>query len=352
MILYVVRYHPALSETFVRDEVRALHRAGVPVELAAFDARDGVEVESVEAPVHAQPHRWGWLRVLPALALEWLRRPTRVSPRILWLAALARRATRVHVHFAGEAAEWARAACARAGVPYSVTVHAVDLYKPRPALTTVLQDAAAVVAMTAYNQALVAERHGVNARLVRFGLALDTIPRADPARSRRLLAVGRNVPKKGLDLVAALGPRLGDTAEIVLVSDAPASPGVTVLGLLHHAAVLRELGSAAVFVLPCRRAPDGDMDGLPVALVEAMAAGLPVITTTVSGLPELVDDEVGWLVPPDELGALEAAVRMAMADPVARARKGAAGRERVRARGYDLARLVAEMREVLGGGGG
>ena len=91
------------------------------------------------------------------------------------------------------------------------------------------------------------------------------------------------------------------------------------------------------------------MDGLPVALVEAMAAGLPVVTTAVSGIPELVDDEVGWLVPPDDLGALEAGVRMVLADPEGRARRGAAARARVAERGYGRARLVAEMREVLEG---
>jgi glycosyltransferase involved in cell wall biosynthesis len=349
MILYVARYHPALSETFVRDEVRALHEAGVPVALAAFDARDAVATEPIGAPLHLQPHRWGWLPALPALVAEWLRAPGRVPWRVLWLTTLVRRARRVHVHFAGEAAEWVRAACLRAGVPYSVTVHAVDLYKPRAALPEVLRGAAAVVAMTAFNQRWVAERHGVRARLVRFGLDLDGVPRANPAGSRRVVAVGRNVPKKGLDLVVALAGRLGAAAEVRLVSDVREGGAATVLGLLPHAEVLRELGGAGLFVLPCRRAPDGDMDGLPVAVVEALAAGLPVVTTAVSGLPELVDEAVGWVVPPDDLPALEAAVREALANPAERARRGAAGRARVHAQGYTRARLVAEMIEVLGG---
>lgn len=347
MILYVVRYHPALSETFVRDEVRALRAAGVPVELAAFDTRDDIFVEPTGAPLHAQPHRAGWFAAAPTLLLEWLRRPAWVSRRVLWLAAILRRARRAHVHFAGEAAEWVRLAATRAGVPYSVTVHAVDLYKPRPALGRVLTDATAVVAMTTYNQALVHDRYGVTARLVRFGLDLDGFAQADPAAPGPVLCVGRAVPKKGLDLVAEVARRLGDRVHIDVISDLAPSPPLRVLGLLPHAEVRRRLAGACCFVLPCRVAPDGDMDGLPVALVEAMASGLPVITTAVSGIPELVDEAVGWVVPTDDVDALEAALRAALADPAERARRGAAGRARVVARGYGRPALVAAMRAVL-----
>ncbi|GDX79636.1 colanic acid biosynthesis glycosyltransferase WcaL [Deltaproteobacteria bacterium] len=350
MILYVVRYHPALSETFVRDEVRGLFLAGVPVELAAFDVRDSVAVEPVGAPVHAQPHRWGWLGALPALLFEWLRRPGILPVRVLWLTTLVRRARRVHVHFAGEAAEWTRLACQRAGVPYSVTVHAVDLYKPRAALGAVLAGATRVVAMTAFNVEALRVGYAIEARLVRFGLRLDGIPLAAPDHSRLILAVGRNVPKKGLDRVVKLAQHLGDQAEVVIVSDMLPSPPADVRGLLPHAQVLDLMASAALFVLPCRRAPDGDMDGLPVVLVEAMATGLPVVTTNVSGIPELVDEAVGWVVPPDDEEALFAAVESALADPAERARRGAAGKDRVRQKLYGIARLVAEMKEVLGEG--
>lgn len=89
------------------------------------------------------------------------------------------------------------------------------------------------------------------------------------------------------------------------------------------------------------------MDGLPVVLVEAMAAGVPVVTTPISGIPELVDDEVGWVVPPEDPAALLAAVREALANPEERGRRGAAGRRRLLERGYTVARLVIAMRDIL-----
>ena len=349
MTLYVVRYHPALSETFVRDELCALHEAGEAVALAAFDPRDAAGVEPLPMAVHAQPHRWGWLAALPSLVREWLRGPSLVPLRVLWLTTIVRKVDHVHVHFAGEAAEWARAACLRAGRPYTVTVHAVDLYKPRPALPEVLRGAAAVVAFTQYNCELLSRTYGVHALRLRFGLDLDRVAPAAPELSRRVLCVARNVPKKGLDLVVELARRLGDAAEVVIVSDLPPSPPAQVLGLLPHAEVLALHSTAALFVIPCRQAPDGDMDGLPVALVEAMARGVPVVTTAVSGIPELVDEEVGWLVPPDDIGALEAAVREALADPELRRARGAAARARVRALGFERTRLAVQLAELFRG---
>ena len=348
MILYVVRYHPALTETFVRDEIRALRGAGVHIELAAFDAREAA-LEDDPAVVHRQPHRWGWLWELPSLIVEWLRTPAWVSRRVLWLASVVRRSRRVHVHFAGEAAEWTRQACERANVPYSVTVHAVDLYKPVPTLSRVLLHACTVVAMTEFNRRLVQEKYGIAARLVRFGIDLDVTP---PVRQRAglpiVLSVGRNVPKKGLDLVCRVASRVDRPAQFVVYSNLPPTEAVSVRGLVPHEEVLSAFAEASIFLLPCRVAPDGDMDGLPVVIVEAMARGLPVITTRVSGIPELVDDSAGWLVDPDDEEALLGAVREALDHPEDAARRGALGRARVVENGYSREALVAAMREVLG----
>ncbi|MDP2307849.1 MAG: glycosyltransferase, partial [Pseudomonadota bacterium] len=165
-----------------------------------------------------------------------------------------------------------------------------------------------------------------------------------------VLAVGRWVPKKGLDTLAAAAILLGERARVRMISDAPALPGVDVRGLRPRAEVAAELATATIFALPCRRAPDGDQDGIPVALLEAMAAGLPVVTTAVSGIPEIVDKAVGWIVPPDNPVALAAALREALDDPAEAARRGAAGRARLGERGFLAGDTHGAMARLLGGG--
>lgn len=351
MILYVLRYWPTRTETFVHDEIRAVAAAGRAVELAAFDPREG-SADDPPAPVHPRPHRWGWLPWLGTLIVEALRGPAR--PRVLWLAALLRRraARQAHVHFAGEAAVDTRAACARVGIPYSVTVHAADLFKPHPALGETLRAAAAVATISEHNRRVLADRYGVAAAVVRCGVSVPAASGAAPDSEAgpRVLAVGRWVPKKGLDLYATLPAALAAAvpgARFDLVSDAPALPGVTVHGLLPHAEVLARIAAADLVVLPCRRAPDGDLDGIPVVLLEALAAGVPVVTTDVSGIPEVIDAEVGWVVPPDDAPALVAAVTEALRDPGERRRRGAAGPARLRARGFDRATATAAVLEIL-----
>lgn len=337
MILHVLRYYPTLTETFVHDEVAAAAASGAPVALAAFDAREP-SGRPAPAPVYAQPHRAGWLRWAGALVVEALRGGAWRGPhplRVLWLAALIRRVrpARVHVHFAGEAAEWTLRAARQTGVPYAVTVHAVELFKPRPGLAEVLAGAAWVQTISAYNAELLRTRFGVHARVVRCTVSPAPPTRREPGR---VLFVGRHVPKKGLDvLLAALPGVLArvDALEVDVVSDCGPREGVTVHGLLPPAAVQALVARASVFVLPCRLADDGDMDGIPVVLLEALAAAVPVVTTAISGIPEVVDDAVGWLVPPDDARALEDALVAALSDPAEAARRGARGPGRLRERG-------------------
>ncbi len=336
MTLYVLRYFPTLTETFVHDEIAALVAREGPdhVAIAAFDAREA-SGRIAPAPVYPQPHRWAWWAWLPALLSE-LRHGWPVERdgrwRSLWLAVLLRRLKPrlVRVHFAGEAAVWTSRACARAGVPFAVTVHAVDLYKPHPLLPAVLKAAVEVATISEYNRRLLWERHGVEAVVRRCRAQ----PAAESTREPgRLLFVGRNVAKKGLDTLLAAVRQLvaeGVVVHLDVISDVPDPDiaGVTVLGLLPHDHVLTRILRASAVVLPCRRAPDGDMDGIPVVLLEAMAAGVAVVSTPISGIPEVVDETVGWLVPPDDVAALVAVLRRVIADPAEAGRRGQAGRAR------------------------
>lgn len=341
---YIVRYYPTRSETFVAREVAGLRARGIEVDVVAIGSRadgaglpdDGV-VRPPAAPVTSAVRRLADADGRRVLA--WLARQVRPrqAARAAWVAELgARRGwQRVHAHFAGEASEWAAAVAEILGIPYAVTVHAVDLFVPRPALARVLAGAAQVITVCDHHVRWLAERHGVDAHLVRCGVPID-VPLADPGSDgSRFVCVARDVPKKGLDdLVPAV--RAVPGATLRLVSDAHRLGGPRVaVGPVPPARVGAILARAHAFALACRVAPDGDRDGLPVSILEAMAAGLPVVATDVAGIAEVVDEDVGWLVPPGDARALARALADA-AEPAARAHRGRAARARIMDRGLTV----------------
>jgi colanic acid/amylovoran biosynthesis glycosyltransferase len=339
---YVLRYWPTVSETFVARELEELLRRGISAEVVALGQRPDARLAEPSPVTALRPPRgtesWALLPGLGALsraevraAVRWASRHLRPRDvaRALWVAeqGAQRGWSRLHVHFAGEAAEWARVAAAVLSVPYTVTVHAVDLFVPRPSLREVLQDAACVITVCEHHRRWLSERYHLDATVIRCGVPLE---------------VPQDVPKQGLDeLVEAVRALPGATLR--LISDGVRLGGPRVLvGPLPPSRVPAVLARSHVFVLPCRIAPDGDRDGVPVAMLEAMAAGLPVVSTGVSGIGELVDDEVGWLVPAGDKEALLRAMREAT-DPPVRARRGAAARQRVIDQRWTVGRQVDEL---------
>jgi colanic acid/amylovoran biosynthesis glycosyltransferase len=369
-VLYFLRYYPTLTETFVYREIRALALRGWEPCVATFGPRpDGALQDEVPA-VRAirPPGGLAWLRTLAGLlllafrprawgAFSWLleRNRPKDALKALWLAAAARPFDLLCAHFAGEAAEWAFAASLLWGTPYVVTVHAVDLFRPRPSLREVLDRAACVITISAFNAEILRTRHGVRARVVRVGVA-ESSPVDPGAQPLVVAAIGRWVPKKGFDSLISAVERSSGPVTLLLVSDAPAeraSERVRILGLLPPSEIPAILARCGLVALPARRAADGDMDGVPVVLLEALAAGLPVLTTSLGGIPELVDEAVGWLVPPDDGDALLAALDEAATQPQERRRRGARGPARLEERGFTLAQQAEQVEtlwlEVLSG---
>lgn len=357
-VAYVLRYYPTLSETFVLRELAGLQRRGIDVVVVAIGSRpDGAlqdeapDVEVLRPPRGAVGRlRTGlaWGREGPREELRALASVQRLrdAARVAWVARAlrGRGVERVHAHFAGEAAEWARALGALLGVPYSVTAHAVDLFRPRPSCGAVLAAARPAITVCSHHQSWIRARYGVAATVVRCGVDparydLERSARV-PSEPLRIVSVARYAPKKGMDTLLAAVEASQVPVRLRLVSDAPRSlqsPLVDV-GPLAPSAVPAALAAADVFALPCRVAPDGDRDGIPVAMIEAMASGVPVIGTPVAGVPELVDARVGWLVPPDDPAALAEAFALA-SDDAEREQRGRAARARVRA-SHTLAQQV------------
>jgi glycosyltransferase involved in cell wall biosynthesis len=164
---------------------------------------------------------------------------------------------------------------------------------------------------------------------------------SDPERPVRILAVGRAVDKKGFDdLLAALAriapdrhwrlTHLGGGPMLRELKNTARSLGIAGRvewqGPQAHAAVLAAYRAADIFALPCRLGADGDRDGLPNVLLEAQSQKLPCVSTRISGIPELIQDDVtGLLVEPRAIGALAEALATLIADPALRRRLGEGG---------------------------
>lgn len=283
----------------------------------------------------------------------------------------------LHAHFAHGSTTVAWLASLATGLPFSFTGHAKDVYSeslnPAGLLKRKLRAASFAVTCTdAGRERLQQLTRGTHVHCIYHGLNSDfsrlvaeTGDRPAPSGALRLLGVGRLVPKKGFDvlidacgLLAARGVGLeatiageggGHEAEVKRLIAALGLAGrVTLAGPLGQAELHRAYLAADAFCLPCRVLDDGDRDGIPNVLVEAMACGLPIVSTAVSGIPELVrDGENGLLVPPDDPEALAAALLRVHGDRELAERLGRAGQETVRERfdGNLLAERLASLFE-------
>jgi glycosyltransferase involved in cell wall biosynthesis len=357
MILYVVRYFPTLTETFVRNEVEGLFKEGVPLALAAFGDRGDPYPEPVSFPVYSCPHRLGWLPWLPSLALEILKGGF-ASRRVLWLTALCRKLTiqRIHVHFAGDAAEWAFSVSQRLKIPFGLTTHAVDLFQPRPSLPALLSAACPLITISAFNADYIQKHWKHASEVVPCGVQLSSAP-LKPLDY--FVAVGRWVHKKGFEDLLKAWESLNRPATLLLISNPPSELSlperVELLGLQPQRIVLEKLAQARALILPCkdqRNSEKPDMDGIPVVILEAMAAGVPVISTPVSGIPEVLDETVGWLVPEGQLEALKQAIQEAFDKPELAAEKGRRGKARIVEQRRTLEQQVTTMKQLLTGSSG
>jgi glycosyltransferase involved in cell wall biosynthesis len=365
---YVLVRFPKLSETFVVREMRELERCGWTLAVDTLESRldepRDPKLAELRAKVRRVPDEPGWRRLVRAHAPLAARRPRawmRVALRarregrfrhFLRAGLVASRAARertdlLHVHFAYYSAEYARDASELTGIPYSVVCHANDIWSDfnAPHLPRRLAAAAGVATPTDYNaQALRSVVPGVPVR--RLSAIVATEPLEAVNREGPVLAVARAVPKKGIDTLVeacALAAREGEPVQAEVLGDGPELIGLGELAAaqrVEDSVVFRgpcgpdEVSEAyarcSAVVVPSRIASDGDRDGLPTVLFEAMGRGLPVIATDVVGIPELVrDGENGVLVPPDDPAALARALLRVRRDPALAERLGRQARRTI-----------------------
>lgn len=394
----VLKGYPRLSETFIAQEILNLQKAGLRLHLISLrhptdTKRHPVHYEII-APVlylpeyvHDEPLRclkaWWRARRLAGYTRArsvWLRdlrrdftrnRVRRFVQALVTAAELPQQATWLYGHFIHTPGSVTRYAAIMGGLPFSISAHAKDIWtSPDWELQEKLDDAAWTVTCTKggadHLAGLATKADAV--QLLYHGLDLERFPepmKARPPRAGRshddavqFLSVGRAVEKKGLDTVLKALARMPDDLHWhwthiaggpdlpklkTLASDLGLGSRVSFLGSQAQARVLEAYRSSDLFVLPCRIASDGDRDGLPNVIVEAQSQSLPVLSTPVSGVPELIEDGVnGTLVPPDDDQALARAMERLARDPALRETMGAAGNQKVR-RHFDAAQEIEQL---------
>jgi len=402
---YLLKRFPRLSETFVLNEMLELQRQGVELRIYALldplekqTHPEAARLRSRVVYLHDPRRRLrSWSRLLGGAFLQGVTHPLgalrvvwalcsvhRSLPSLrhaiegLWLARDLRRngIGHLHAHFIHSPAAVAYLAFLAAGPPFSVTAHAKDLYTTLPRNLRIRARAARfVITCTRFNAAHLAgvlsqslgaphQRdeihvlyHGTD--LKRFG------PDRSGVEADRILSIGRLVPKKGFhDLVDALAliDRKGLRVRADVYGGGPLRDELEALAdlfglqgrLTFHGARLQDeitaaYRRAAVFVLVPVVTDDGDRDGIPNVLVEAMASGVPVVATRISGIPELITDGIdGLLVREHDPAALAGAIERVLRDPELAARLGRGGRARVE-RDFDLVANTRRLRALFQG---
>ena len=401
-IVIVLKGYPRLSETFIAQELRGLELAGLDLTLVSMrhptdkkrhPVHDEIKARVAYLPEYLHDEPWRVLRswwkmrrhphyrqmrkaFLADLKHDRTRNRWRRFGQALVLAAeFPADADWMHAHFIHTPAAVTLYASILLGIGWSCSAHAKDIWtSPDWELKEKLAQARFVATCTKAGfdklRSLAPEPerihlsyHGLD--LERFGRFDGTRPARDGARADDpviLMSVGRAVEKKGysvlLEALALLPKELAwrfihiGGGELLGQLKAQAetlglASRITWLGSRAQEEVLKQYRTSDLFVLPCRIASDGDRDGLPNVLVEASSQRLACVSTTISGVPELLSDgENGLLVQPDDPRALSAALLRAVRDPALRQRLGDAAEKRVR-QAFDHKSSIAELTRLF-----
>lgn len=408
---YLTKRFPRLSETFILDEILGLERCGIPLHLYAMAhpresvvQPDASQVRSAVAYLHGTG---GWRRAMasarsaaaahasfasgnPRRYLTVLVGALAERPRFatlkrfveaVHLVALLRRDEVQHLHaaFAHSPAEVARLVHQLTGLPYSFGAHAKDLYLAEPAaLAERVADAEFVLVCSADaadhlrrlagggSSKVIVAPHGVDTSRFRPRSGAWRPEQPDPARpvGLRLLAVGRLVEKKGYAVLLAAVAQARDSGHVIqltVIGGGPLLPAlkaqatelglegaVRFLGPRTHQEVAAAYLEAEAFAQASIVLADGDRDGIPNSLLEAMSSGLAVVATRTGGIPEvIVDRESGLLAAPGDVGSLATLLVRIASDSGLRMQLGQGARATVVER-YDRGGLIRSISPLFG----
>ena len=381
-IAIIVKGYPRLSETFIAQEIHALEKRGLSICIVSLRRPTDHTTHSIHSAIQSpvlylpeylyqEPGRvlrawWRARRMRGYVAARnaWCRdllkdrtfnRIRRFGQALVLATELPDGCTHLYAHFMHTPGSVARYTSVITATPWSCSAHAKDIWTtPDWEKKQKLEDCTWLVSCTAANvehlKAFTPDPDKVT--LAYHGLDFDRFDEP-PGRNSKvasgplcILSIGRAVEKKGYDdLLQALaylpadidwrfvhvggGPLIDKLKQKASSLDIAAK--VEWRGAQSHQHVLHAYRDADVFVLPCRIADDGDRDGLPNVLLEAQSQKLPCVSTSISGIPELVKDrETGLLVQPNDPVGLAGAIQELLTQPELREQLGQAGFKRVR----------------------
>ena len=383
---------PSVTETFILREMIEMERQARPVRLVPMlrespavvhEAAKAWTTRALYTPflngailganVRASlrgPIRYGWL-LARLIAGTWtspkvLVRTLAVFPKSVFLAQqLEQEGVRhIHAHYATYPTTMALIIASLSKATFSFTVHAHDIQVNRALLRWKLRETRFVRSISALNKRFLETRYPKEAlgKIHVIHVGIETrLYSAGTRANNRILCVAAHKPYKGLpwlieacrilrdegtdvqcDIIGE-GP-MGDELA-AMIRERGLTTTVRLLGPRTQEEVTRRMAGTSLFVLPSVVAPDGQMEGIPVSLMEAMAAGCAVVSTSIAGIPELVDHGVsGLLVPPGDARALANAMRELLADPGRARRMGERGRDKVIAE-FTLSQCVRQLNE-------
>lgn len=395
-IAVLVTHFPRIDDTFILREINELERQGQPVVVVPLvrlsprivheEAKpwmrralftpllDTAIARSNLRALFGDPFRY--LRTLFTIVLRTMWRPSTLLrsvalfPKAVHLArVLASKGIRhVHAHYASHATTAAWVISSISDITYSFTVHGPDVFVHRLLLREKIRGAKLVRCASVFNKAFLTGLYPDVSRgkleVVRMGVNPDVYEEATRLARRKtgslqILSLAALSPHRSFPVLIDACARLirsGHDIECWIVGEGrlrrvteqwivrqDLGERVRLLGALPQHEVARLMGEADVFVFPSIIATDGQMDGIPLSLMEAMAAGKPVVASAISGIPELVIHEVnGLLVDAAYPERIEAAIRRLLEDPALCERLGDAGRRTVRQQ-YDVRHTSASL---------
>jgi len=389
-LAYLFERFPTFTQTFCVREIEGLRKIGVKPPLYSIRSIDEEPSPGpggdLESEVTYFPHDIVQdavgrsdepaLRRLRRQYLVLRERPQKQTDfrrvyEAIWLGPLLESAgvRHVHTHFAGIGARAAYHLERLFGISFSFTAHANDIFRKEARLPLQLADlvrrAKFIVTVSDFSRTLLAERFPDRAddiHLVYNGIAPERfVERLSPSQPPMITSVGRYIEKKGFeDLITACSLLRGRDFRCQIIGYGPLeeelnrriahlglSDRVVLTGPKPEEEVEQALRTSSVFALPCVQASDGGMDNLPTVIMEAMAVGLPVVSTRVAGVPEMVEQGVtGLLVPERSPEALAEAIGKLLDDQALAARMGGAGREYARGR-FSLEVTTQRLRDLF-----